>query len=40
MKAWKTEAGRRIFISYRRSDAQGFAGRLNDSLNDYFGEGR
>ncbi|MFD2822654.1 toll/interleukin-1 receptor domain-containing protein [Lacinutrix iliipiscaria] len=30
----------RIFISYRRSDTQGYAGRLSDSLGDYFGENR
>jgi hypothetical protein len=29
-----------IFISYRRSDAQGYAGRLEDSLRGYFGEDR
>ena len=27
----------RIFISYRRSDTQGYAGRLSDSLEAYFG---
>jgi hypothetical protein len=27
----------RIFISYRRDDAAGDAGRLNDALGDYFG---
>lgn len=30
-------AEKRIFISYRRSDASGHAGRLNDYLADYFG---
>ncbi|MFK7771590.1 MAG: toll/interleukin-1 receptor domain-containing protein [Saprospiraceae bacterium] len=30
----------RIFISYRRSDAKGYAGRLSDSLEDYFGNNR
>ncbi len=30
----------KIFISYRRSDAQGVAGRLNDSLGAYFGHDR
>lgn len=30
----------RIFISYRRSDTQGYAGRLSDSLESYFGENR
>ena len=27
-----------IFISYRRDDAQGFAGRLEDGLAEHFGE--
>lgn len=31
---------RRIFISYRRSDSAGYAGRLFDYLKDYFGEER
>jgi len=30
----------RIFISYRRSDTTGSAGRLEDTLSRYFGEGR
>lgn len=30
----------RIFINYRRDDAVGVAGRLGDSLNRYFGDGR
>ena len=30
----------RIFISYRRSDANGYAGRLEDSLEEYFGNNR
>ena len=30
----------RIFISYRRADARGVAGRLSDSLEDYFGDKR
>lgn len=30
----------RIFINYRRDDAGGVAGRLGDSLNRYFGDGR
>lgn len=30
----------RIFISYRRSDAQGVAGRLSDTLEKYFGDKR
>ena len=29
-----------IFISYRRDDSQGFAGRLEDDLSECFGEGR
>jgi len=29
-----------IFISYRRDDARGIAGRLMDTLSDYFGDGR
>lgn len=29
-----------IFISYRRSDSAGYAGRLYDYLKDYFGEER
>jgi hypothetical protein len=31
---------KRIFISYRRSDASGHAGRLYDYLRDYFGPER
>ena len=30
----------KIFISYRRDDAQGYAGRLQDSLQGYFGDDR
>ncbi len=30
----------RIFINYRRDDVVGVAGRLGDSLNRYFGDGR
>ena len=30
----------KVFINYRRSDTPGVAGRLSDSLVDYFGEGR
>ena len=35
-------AGRRpwIFISYRREDSAGYAGRLHDDLADVFGKGR
>jgi hypothetical protein len=31
---------KRIFISYRRSDSAGYAGRLYDYLKNYFGSGR
>jgi hypothetical protein len=31
---------RRIFISYRRSDSAGYAGRLYDYLKSYFGDER
>jgi hypothetical protein len=31
---------KRIFISYRRSDSAGYAGRLYDFLKKYFGEDR
>ncbi|WP_339705788.1 toll/interleukin-1 receptor domain-containing protein [uncultured Kriegella sp.] len=37
---WKKKKQGRIFISYRRSDSQGYAGRLSDSLEAYFGEKR
>lgn len=38
---WKgTAATDRIFISYRRADARGYAGRLEDTLKSYFGPGR
>ncbi len=30
----------RIFISYRRTDARGYAGRLSDTLEEYFGSNR
>jgi hypothetical protein len=30
----------RLFISYRRSDARGTAGRLSDTLGTYFGDNR
>jgi len=36
----KTSAKNIIFISYRRSDSQGYAGRLEDTLRGYFGEDR
>ena len=31
---------KRIFISYRRSDSAGYAGRLYDYLKNYFGDER
>src|SRR5688572_25801889 len=31
---------KRVFISYRRSDSAGYAGRLYDYLKNYFGEER
>ena len=31
---------RRVFVSYRRSDTSGFAGRLYDELTERFGPGR
>ncbi len=34
------KATRRIFINYRRDDTGGVAGRLEDSLNSYFGSDR
>ena len=38
---WKKASAKdRIFISYRRSDARGYAGRLEDTLKGYFGVGR
>jgi len=37
---WKKKHNGRIFISYRRSDAQGVAGRLSDTLENYFGDKR
>lgn len=33
-------AGDQIFISYRRSDTEGYAGRLEDTLREYFGKER
>ncbi|MBC2777302.1 toll/interleukin-1 receptor domain-containing protein [Parasphingopyxis marina] len=40
--AFGTKAARseKIFVNYRREDAGGFAGRLSDSLANYFGAGR
>ena len=37
---WSRKKFGKIFISYRRSDTQGYAGRLSDSLERYFGEKR
>ena len=37
---WKKKKLGKIFISYRRSDTQGYAGRLSDSLESYFGGNR
>jgi hypothetical protein len=34
------KARSRIFINYRRSDSAGFAGRLSDTLGEYFGDDR
>jgi hypothetical protein len=33
-------SNKRIFISYRRSDSAGHAGRLHDYLKNYFGDNR
>jgi len=39
--SWKRASAKdRIFISYRRADARGYAGRLEDTLKSYFGAGR
>jgi hypothetical protein len=37
---WRKTAKDKIFVNYRRSDAQGFAGRLADSLTRHFGSER
>jgi hypothetical protein len=37
---WKKQRKDKIFVNYRRSDAQGFAGRLADSLTAHFGSDR
>lgn len=34
------EQDSRIFISYRREDSSGYAGRLHDALSNYFGSGK
>ncbi len=36
----KTKQTGKLFISYRRSDARGIAGRLSDTLGAYFGDER
>jgi len=39
--SWKRASAKdRIFISYRRADARGYAGRLEDTLKGYFGADR
>lgn len=37
---WQRDGKDKIFVNYRRSDAQGFAGRLADSLTLHFGSSR
>ena len=37
---WNKPQHDKIFISYRRDDTAGHAGRLSDSLSDYFGHDR
>lgn len=37
---WQRDGKDKIFVNYRRSDAQGFAGRLADSLTLHFGSDR
>jgi len=37
---WKKSYSEKIFINYRRDDAGGFAGRLSDTLANYFGRDR
>lgn len=39
MPSKKSQSGK-LFISYRRSDARGIAGRLSDTLGTYFGDER
>src|SRR5210317_1138271 len=39
MPAKRKQTGN-LFISYRRSDARGIAGRLSDTLGAYFGDER
>lgn len=40
MQSRNASHANRIFVSYRRSDARGYAGRLEDSLKSYFGRAR
>lgn len=40
LRHWRKKPVGRVFISYRRSDTQWFAGRLADSLSQYFGDDR
>jgi TIR domain-containing protein len=37
---WGNKPAGKIFISYRRADSPGIAGRLSDSLTEYFGDER
>ena len=37
---WNKRAAGKIFINYRRDDARGVAGRLGDTLGEYFGDDR
>lgn len=37
---WNKPRSDKIFINYRRDDASGFAGRLSDTLANYFGRNR
>jgi hypothetical protein len=37
---WNKPHSDKIFINYRRDDASGFAGRLSDTLANYFGRNR
>jgi len=37
---WTRKSPGKIFISYRRNDSFGIAGRLMDTLSNYFGDGR
>lgn len=40
MPSASSTGGNKIFISYRRADTTGYAGRLADSLESYFGKDR